>query len=73
MEKKEMLICSECGAKILKKDLEYAEKHDGRFPEDDEHNTIHMDDCGCRGSIEDLVDACLCKFESVKGSYKGKI
>ena len=60
-----MLECTECGAKISEEDLKYAEEHDGRFPEDENHNTIHMDDCGCRGPTEDLGDACLCNFVKV--------
>lgn len=61
-KEKEMLVCSGCGAKISKKDLEYAEKHDGRFPDDEQMNTIHMDDCGCRYPDEVHGDACHCDF-----------
>ena len=61
--KEEILVCKECKAEITKKDLEYTEKHDGRFPDDDEGNMIHMDDCGCRYSDEDCADACHCEFE----------
>lgn len=59
---KEILICSECGAKISREDLEYTEKHDGAFPYDDESNLVHIDDCGCRYSDEDHCDACHCNF-----------
>ena len=61
-----MLECTKCGASISEEDLKYAEEHDGRFPEDENCNTFHMDDCGCRGQTEDLGDACMCNFVKEK-------
>jgi len=57
-----ILVCSNCGAKISTKDLDYAFEHDGRFPEDKNSNTIHMNDCGCRYADEVHGDACHCDF-----------
>lgn len=65
MEKEEILVCEECGAKISKKDLEYTENHHGAFPDDENMNTVHIDDCGCRYGDENYSDACHCKFVPV--------
>jgi hypothetical protein len=55
----EILVCSECGAKIKKKHLEYANKNE-QFP----HDCDHLEECGCIIESLNYDGECNCKFVS---------